>query len=254
MRIRSLSVQFAACPAGRIAATPLLRERQVDGRFLAFHPDPGINFGVVSDMTAKFVAALALVSVVGWNGSALAAGSKEAGQEKSAVCTACHGIDGNSANPEWPSLAGQHSAYIVKQLKHFKAGERQNVLMAPMASILSDQDMEDLAAYFSSQMRRPIGETEPSKLKPGQRVFRAGSFDDGGVAACASCHGPTGTGNPGAGYAAIGGQHATYVALQLRAYKSGARATDPNQMMRNVAVKLSDDEIDAVASYVQGLR
>ena len=119
-------------------------------------------------MTAKF-AALTLVAVLGWTGSVHAAGTVEAGQAKSATCMACHGMDGNSANPEWPSLAGQHSSYIVKQLKHFKAGERQNALMSPMAMILSDQDMEDLAAYFSSQTPRPTGETEPSKLKRGQR-------------------------------------------------------------------------------------
>ncbi len=114
-------------------------------------------------MTAKF-AALTLVAVLGWTGSVHAAGTVEAGQAKSATCMACHGMDGNSANPEWPSLAGQHSSYILKQLKHFKAGERQNPLMSPMAMILADQDMEDLAAYFSSQTPRPTGETEPSKL------------------------------------------------------------------------------------------
>lgn len=204
-------------------------------------------------MTAKFVAACTLAVLVGWSGPVLAAGSKEAGQAKSATCMACHGMDGNSANPEWPSLAGQHPSYIVKQLRHFKAGERQNPLMTPMAAILSDQDMEDLAAYFGSQTLRPTGETEPSKLKLGQRIYRAGLMDRS-VPACASCHGPAGAGNPGAGYAAIAGQHATYAALQLRAYKSGTRATDPNMMMRNVASKLSEEEIDAVASYIQGLR
>jgi len=204
-------------------------------------------------MTAKFVAAVALAGIVGWGGSALAGGSKDAGQAKSATCVACHGVDGNSANPEWPSLAGQHSSYVVKQLKHFKAGDRQNPLMMPMAAPLSDEDMADLAAYFGAQAPRPTGETEPSKLKLGERVYRAGALDRG-VPACAGCHGPVGAGNPGAGYPAIGGQHATYVALQLRAYKGGARATDPNEMMRAVTSKLKDDEIDAVASYVQGLR
>lgn len=204
-------------------------------------------------MTAKFVATLALVALVGWHGSAIAAGNKEAGLTKSATCVACHGADGNSANPEWPALAGQHPAYIIKQLKHFKAGERQNPLMTPMAATLSDEDMADLAAYFAAQTRRPTEETDPSKLKLGQTVYRAGSVDKA-VPACAGCHGPTGAGNPAAGYARIGGQHATYVALQLRAYKTGARATDPNEMMRAVAAKLSDADIDAVASYVQGLR
>lgn len=205
-------------------------------------------------MTAKFVAALALVSVIGWTGTAVAAGNKEAGQAKSAVCMGCHGVDGNSANPEWPSLAGQHASYITKQIKHFKAGERQNPLMTPMAmSIATDQDLEDLAAYFSSSTPRPTGETEPSKLKLGQQIFRAGNPATG-VPACAGCHGPAGAGNPGAAYPRIGGQHAVYAAAQLRAYKSGARATDPNEMMRTIAAKLSEAEIDAVASYLQGLR
>jgi len=203
-------------------------------------------------MTAKLVAALSLVAVFGWSAAALAAGSKEAGQAKAATCSACHGMDGNSLNPEWPSLAGQHSSYILAQLGAFKAGSRQNPLMSPMAMILSEEDMADLAAYFSSQARRG-GETEPSKLKLGQRVYRSGKPDTH-VVACAGCHGPAGLGNAPAAYPSIQGQHATYVAAQLRAYKTGARSSDPNQMMRNVASALAEDEIDAVASYVQGLR
>jgi cytochrome c553 len=203
-------------------------------------------------MTAKF-AALTLVAVLGWTGSAQAAGTVEAGQAKSATCMACHGMDGNSANPEWPALAGQHSSYIVKQLKHFKAGERQNALMSPMAMILADQDMEDLAAYFSSQTRQPTGETEPSKLKLGQSIYRAGIASKG-VPSCAGCHGPSGHGIAGAAFPMIGGQHAVYAAIQLRNYKSGARATDPNSMMRTIASRLTDEEIDAVASYLQGMR
>ena len=203
-------------------------------------------------MTAKF-AALTLVAVLGWTGSAHAAGTVEAGQAKSATCMACHGMDGNSANPEWPSLAGQHPSYILKQLKQFKAGERQNALMSPMAMILADQDMEDLAAYFASQTPRPTAETEPSKLQRGQGIYRAGIASKG-VPSCAGCHGPSGRGIPGAAFPMIGGQHAVYAAIQLRSYKSGARATDPNSMMRTIASRLNDDEIDAVASYLQGMR
>jgi cytochrome c553 len=203
-------------------------------------------------MTAKF-AALTLVAVLGWTGSVHAAGTVEAGQAKSATCMACHGMDGNSINPEWPSLAGQHSSYILKQLKHFKAGERQNALMSPMAMILAEQDMEDLAAYFASQTPRPTGETEPSKLQRGQSIYRAGIAAKG-VPSCAGCHGPSGRGIPGAAFPMIGGQHAVYAAIQLRSYKSGARATDPNSMMRTIASRLTDEEIDAVASYLQGMR
>jgi len=203
-------------------------------------------------MSAKLVAALSLVAALGCSLPAFAAGSVEAGQAKSATCGACHGMDGNSPSPEWPNLAGQHAAYIQSQLQAFKAGERRNDLMSPMAMILSDEDMADLAAYFAAQKVRG-GETEPSKLALGQRIYRAGNAEKG-LIACAGCHGPNGRGNPLAGYASIHGQHALYVANQLRAYKSGARATDPNQMMRNVTALLSDEEIDAVASYVQGLR
>ncbi len=203
-------------------------------------------------MTAKF-AALTLVAVLGWTGSAHAAGTVEAGQAKSATCMACHGMDGNSANPEWPALAGQHSSYIIKQLKHFKAGERQNALMAPMAMILADQDMEDLAAYFSSQKRLATGETEPSKLQLGQKIYRAGIASKG-VPACSGCHGPSGAGISGAAFPRIGGQHAVYSAIQLRNYRTGARATDPNSMMRTITSRLTDEEIDAVASYLQGMR
>jgi cytochrome c553 len=203
-------------------------------------------------MTAKLVAALSLVAVLGWSAPTLAAGSKEAGQAKSVTCMACHGPDGNSPNPEWPNLAGQHASYIEQQLRLFRAGERQNPLMSPMAMILSDEDIADLAAYFSSQTVRG-GEAEPSKVALGQRIYRGGNLDTG-LMACAACHGPTGRGNPLAKYPSIQGQHAVYVAAQLRAYREGQRSTDLNQVMRNVAALLSDEEIDAVASFVQGLR
>ena len=205
-------------------------------------------------MTVKFVATLSMVAVLGWSGAALAAGSKEAGQAKSLVCAGCHGVNGNSPNPEWPNLASQHASYIMKQVKNFKANERANPLMTPMAmSIATDQDLEDLAAYFSSQPLHQTAETDPAKLKLGQRVYRAGNVA-AKVPACAGCHGPNGAGIPTAVYPRIGGQHATYVALQLRAYKTGTRNNDPNAVMRTITAGLSEEEIDAVASYVQGLR
>jgi len=183
-----------------------------------------------------------------------AAGSAEAGQTKAASCVACHGVGGNSVNPIWPSLAGQHSQYIVKQLKAFKNDERTDPLMTPMAKPLSDADIEDLAAYFAAQSATGL-EAEPSKVADGQRLYRGGEPING-IAACVACHGPAGTGNPAAKYPSIRGQHAAYVVAQLKAYRSGTRKTDQqqNQMMRDVAAKLSDPQIDAVASYVQGLR
>jgi cytochrome c553 len=203
-------------------------------------------------MTTKVAATLLCTAALASAAPALAAGSKEAGQSKSTPCVACHGIDGNSVNPEWPSIAGQHESYVIRSLKAFRDGSRQNPLMSPMAVGLTDEDIADLAAWFSGQTARG-GEAEPSKLKLGQKVYRAGNMEEQSMA-CAACHGPTGRGNPLASYPAIQGQHALYVAAQLRAYKSGARTSDPNQMMRAIAARLSEAEIDAVSSYVQGLR
>ncbi len=180
-------------------------------------------------------------------------GSVDAGRTKSGTCAACHGVDGNSANAEWPSLAGQHAQYIVRQLKAFKSGERQNVTMMPFAQMLSEQDMLDVAAYFEAQTPTPKG-ADPALVSLGQQIYRGG-VPDRGIAACIGCHGPTGHGNPLAAFPRISGQHATYVEKTLKDYAAGSRRSDmdKNQMMRNVAGLLLDDEIHALASYVQGL-
>lgn len=175
-----------------------------------------------------------------------------AGQAKAATCGACHGIDGNSVNPEWPSLAGQHASYIAKQLRLFKSGARASATMAPLAQALSEQDMDDVAAYFSAQSLHGL-EAEKSKVALGQRIYRGGNSANK-VPACLACHGPDGRGNLPANYPAIRGQRAPYVIAQLNAYKSGQRTTDANKIMRDVAASLSADEIAAVASYVQGIR
>lgn len=205
-------------------------------------------------MKLQSIALLCALSSLPLSAPALAEGSAEAGQTKSAACVACHGVDGNSVNPQWPTLAGQHSSYIVKQLKAFKSGARQDPLMSPLAMPLSEQDMEDLAAYFATKAPQGL-EADPAKVSAGQRLFRGGD-DKIGIAACAACHGPSGDGNPAAAYPAIRGQHSTYVETQLKAYRSGTRRTDQNQnqMMRNVASGMSDEQIAAVAAYVQGLR
>jgi cytochrome c553 len=183
-----------------------------------------------------------------------AAGSAEAGKQKSLTCSACHGADGNSLNPEWPSLAGQNTRYAVRQLLAYKGGERQNVLMSGMALGLSEQDIEDLAAYYAAQ---PVvlRTADPALVALGQQIYRGG-LPERGVPACSACHGPKGVGNPLAGYPVVRGQHATYTAVTLREYASGTRKTDStyNQMMRNIAAGLEEDEIIALASYIQGLR
>lgn len=204
--------------------------------------------------TARFLwPALTLVAALLTGSPATAAGSAEAGQAKAATCAACHGLDGRSANPEWPNLAGQNEAYLVRALQSFRSGARQNVLMTSQAMPLSDQDILDLAAWFASQ-KRAVGTTDPALLASGQRLFRGGNKDTG-VPACLACHGPTGHGNGPAGWPLIAGQHATYAAAQLTAYRSKQRTTDGDtQMMRNVASAMTDDEIKAVTAYAQGLR
>ncbi len=186
--------------------------------------------------------------------SVQASGSAEAGQQKSLTCAACHGVDGNSMNPEWPSLAGQNARYQVAQLLAYQTGSRQNVLMSGMAMGLTEQDMADLAAYYLS---KPVTlRTADPELAPvGERIYRGG-IAERGVPACAACHGPKGIGNPLAGYPALRAQHATYTAVTLREYAAGARKSDTpyNQMMRNIAAGLNESEIVALASYIQGLR
>lgn len=179
-------------------------------------------------------------------------GNAEAGKTKSATCAACHGADGNSVNPEWPKLAGQHPSYIAKQLANFKEDARVNPSMSPMAKPLSEQDMADLAAYFSSQAAKP-GEADQTKVALGEQVYKGGN-NATGVAACAACHGPTGAGNPASNFPSLNGQHATYIKNQLTAFRTGARANDAGKMMRNVAAAMSDAEMDAVAEYIAGLK
>ena len=183
--------------------------------------------------------------------SSHAAGDAAAGKTKAAACAACHGPDGNSANPEWPNLAGQHADYIYKQLVEFKSGARQNALMMGQVAALSEQDMADLAAYYAT-LTPTVGEADPAKVELGQNIYRAGN-PSSGVSACIACHGPEGAGNPMAKFPSVSGQHATYSVIQLKAFRSGERANDPGQMMRNVAGKMTDAEIEAVAQYMLGL-
>ncbi len=183
---------------------------------------------------------------------AIAEGSVEAGKRKSVTCAACHGADGNSVNPAWPRLAGQNQRYLIEQLEDFKDGNRQNPLMTPQSMMLSAQDMEDLAAFYEAQ-ETEHGEADLALVPLGQKIYRAGVVGEAIIPACYACHGPNGRGVAPAGYPALGGQHAIYIEAQLRAFRSGARRTDPDQQMRNVAARLSDEEIIAVASFLQGL-
>lgn len=193
-------------------------------------------------------------------------GDATAGQTKAAVCGACHGPDGNSMAPNFPRLAGQNAKYIFKQLSDFKSGRRQNGTMQGMAAPLSEQDMADVAAYFSSQ-KGGVDLAKPALVKEGETVFRGGN-PKSGVAPCSGCHGPAGKGNEFAAFPHIGGQHADYLKAQLKAFRAAGRAdlvTDDQKRtndaakageqgpMQMIAGKLSDQEIESLASFISGL-
>ena len=173
------------------------------------------------------------------------------------ACAACHAVDGNSAIPANPNLAGQHPEYTYKQLRNFKSqggkpAERSNGVMAGMVANLSDDDMKNLAVYFAAQKPTSQAARDAALAKQGESIYRGG-IQAKGVAACASCHAPNGTGMP-AQFPRVAGQHAEYTATQLTAFRAGQRANDPAQMMRMIAAKMSDQEIKAVSEYIAGLR
>lgn len=187
-------------------------------------------------------------------------GTVQAGATKSAVCSACHGPNGNSVNPEWPRLAGQSAVYIAQQLRLFRSGIRANPIMKPLAAGLSDQDISDLAVYYEAQTVAGL-EADPSFWKAGSDLYRRGDKARD-IPACIACHGPVGRGNIVGGYPALRAQQSVYVVKQLNDYASGARYTgtnvssaDPNSaMMLTIAKRLTPEDIRNVASYVQGIR
>lgn len=195
---------------------------------------------------------LVSIAIVASASGAQAAGDAGAGQTKSATCAGCHMADGNSVNPLWPKLAGQHPGYLQKQIMDFKDGARKDPTMSAMAAPLSEQDAQDLAAWFASQKQTP-GAADPAQVSLGQRIYRGGNSETG-VAACTACHGPTGAGNPTANFPRISGQHAQYVEKALKDFRSGDRANDLGKMMQGVAARMTDKEIAAVAQFVQGLK
>ncbi|HEY2346804.1 MAG TPA: c-type cytochrome [Xanthomonadaceae bacterium] len=192
-------------------------------------------------------------------------GDAKAGQAKAAACGACHSIDGNSTDAQYPKLAAQQERYVARQLAMFKSGERQNPIMMPMATSLTAQDMRDIGAWFASQKVLP-GLADDSVIKSGpnagkkfyvvgQQIYRGGDAARG-VPACMACHGPTGAGNPGPAYPNIGGQHAKYVADRLTAFRGGlvlGKDDWAKPEMAQVAKNLTDEEIQALATYVEGL-
>lgn len=179
-------------------------------------------------------------------------GDAAAGASKAAVCGACHGQDGKALQVEYPNLAGQGAGYIAKQLADYKSGARTNAIMTGMAAALSDQDMADIAAHFAGLPAVQGVAEDREDLKTGESIYRGG-ITSAKIPACMGCHAPSGRGNPAANWPALAGQNAAYIALTLRSFRSGERNNDPNEMMRMVSHRLSDNEIEAIANYVQGL-
>ena len=197
------------------------------------------------DYVSKSIAFL-VVTVVLADGQA----NPTAGEAKVTVCAACHGERGNSQNPEWPKLAGQHPKYLAQQLRDFKSGARKNEVMSPMAAPLSETDIADIAEFYSAQ-KRQTGMADAGLVQAGERLYRGGNATTG-VPACMACHGPAGAGNPAAGFPALSSQHAAYTRNQLHAYRSSERSN--GQTMQAIAARMSASEIEAVASYIAGLR
>lgn len=205
--------------------------------------------------TFGFVLLMSLAS------SSVAAGDASAGQAASQPCAACHGADGNSVAPNYPGLAGQNERYLLRQLRAIKSGARPAPLMAGQLDALSDQTLQDLAAFFATKAARVAQSPEDVDLPSGQkliglgqRIYRGGLLDKQ-VAACSACHSPVGQGNDPAGFPSLRGQSVDYVVQQLTAYREQQRKTDEDYggMMRQVAARMTDEEIRAVASYIQGL-
>jgi len=208
---------------------------------------------------AQLFVLTALVSLQA-NSASLVDGDAAAGKSKAVTCGACHGSEGNSVNAAWPNLAGQNANYLVAQMKAFQPGEndapalRSDPLMTNMATSLSDEDIRDLAVYFEGLPAAVNSVADDSTVATAEALYRGGN-EESKAAACLACHGPTGRGNPAATYPALNGQHAAYTAKQLHDYASGTRQSDgKTKIMRDIAARLSDDDIKAIASYLQGLK
>jgi cytochrome c553 len=217
---------------------------------------PATASSAVKPTAAATVAAPAAVAATGAPANAEAVvkpGDATAGQGKAAVCGACHGLDGNSSDPQYPKLAGQNEAYIVRQLTDFKSGKRQNPIMLGMATPLSEQDMHDIGAYFASKTSLP-GVADQALVDRGGKLFREGDTKRE-IPACMACHSIDGRGNPGAMYPQLTSQHAQYLQATLKAWHDGTAWGDDahSKIMPSIAQKLDSDDIAALASYIEGL-
>lgn len=212
-------------------------------------------------MNSKRARIAAILVSAAVSGVAAAAGDPAAGSGKATTCTACHGPEGNSVNAEWPKLAGQIPEYVVKQLHDFKSGKRNDQMMSPMAQPLTEQDIQDLAAYYGSQ-KIQAGTSDAEKRALGEKIYTKGKQRPS-VIACIGCHGATGQGNrewgqrlaapPAVLAPALGSQHQTYIVKQLKAYQQGTRKNDVGHVMRDIASRLTEQDIVAVAEYIATL-
>ena len=202
-------------------------------------------------MKSSYIGAI-LIGLSSLVSFSLIAAEHEAGKSKSEVCAGCHGADGNSVNGDWPSLAGQHASYLVKQLKNFKSGDRTNPVMQGMVAALSEEDIQDIAAYFASQESKPVA-FDKDLVALGENIYRGG-ITEISVAACMACHSPGANGNGPASYPSLKGQHSKYLVSQLKNFRDGTRANDANSIMRAIAGRMSDREMLAVAAYISAIQ
>lgn len=196
------------------------------------------------------------IGLIAMIGSTMAAESPDVsmGLKKSEPCVVCHGIDGNSPNPAWPNIAGQPEKYLIEQLKEFRKGDkgtRFNPVMFGIVQGLSDEDIQDLAKYYANQ-QPSLGAVRSNFVSLGEKIYRGGNVATG-VVACSGCHDPNGEGNPEAGFPPLSGQHPQYLIDQLKKFKNNERSNDPNGIMRDIAKRMTDEEIEAVCNYVSGL-
>ncbi len=213
----------------------------------------------VSKLQLKLIGIVLLAATAS---AQMPAGDPVAGEKKATICAACHGPKGVSVNPDWPKQAGQHAQYMYKQLVEFKAGMtatgsavfRKDPVMSAQASLLSEQDMADLSAYFATLpvSYADIAPADEELARRGERLYRGGDVVRH-IPACSGCHSPSGLGNGPAKFPILAGQHSKYISNQLNHFRSGLRANDSNRMMRDIAERLSDADIAAVALYIQGL-
>ena len=192
-----------------------------------------------------------MLVAVGATSVAMAQGNADAGKELTAVCAACHAADGNSLAPTFPKLAGQQEKYLLKQLTDIKSGNRKVTEMTGLLDNLTDQNLADIAAYFANNSV-VVGQADAALVEAGKAIYRTGNPKTG-VPACTACHGPTGQGLGSAAFPALSGQHADYTKSQLKAFQTQERSNDPANIMRGIAFKMNDREIEDVASYIQGL-